>query len=143
MDFRIAAWLIFTAIVVLFNIWYCYKIYRKTSPKPSEKLLLENKNLQKTKKSKFTGRQKVILGVFSFFVIISALGSINWFSNKINKNIKSNPESKLCDNYPYISNSFAKKDEHKPAGEVIFDESGVEPIEVAEVIKPKPAREPI
>lgn len=143
MDFRIVAWLIFTTIIVLFNIWYCYKIYRKTSSKPSEKLLLENKNLQKTKKSKFTGRQKVILGIFSFFVIISALGSINYFAEKINKNIKSNPESKLYEKYPKISSSFAKKDEYETAGEVISDESGVEPIKVAEVIELKPAREPV
>ena len=43
MGFRLAAWLIFTAIVMLFNVWYCSKIYQKNVSKSSPKLLTETK----------------------------------------------------------------------------------------------------
>jgi uncharacterized ion transporter superfamily protein YfcC len=132
MDFRIAVWLIFTTIVVLFNIWYCSKIYQKPVSKTPQKPLLEIK--KEPKKPKFTGRQGIILAVFGIFLIGSILGQLNFFaSDKAEK-------TRLCDNNPYVSSSFAKEEKYLTVGEVVSEESGVEPVKIAKVIEPKPDR---
>ena len=138
MDFRIIAWLIFTTIVVLFNIWYCNKVYQKPSQKLPKKALLETKkNLKKIKKPKFTGLQKIILGVFGFFVVGSILGEIGWFAEKINKGGK----KPLWETCPEVSSSFAKKENFEVVGEITSTETGIKPVRIAKVTEPKPSRE--
>ncbi|CAJ0847568.1 2814_t:CDS:2 [Entrophospora sp. SA101] len=49
--FRLVSWLIFTAIIVLFNIWYCNKIYLKSSSQKKKETVKALPNKFAAKKS--------------------------------------------------------------------------------------------
>lgn len=80
--YRLVVWLIFTAIFILFNIWYCNKIYHGSasqSQKAPPKLLTSNKKNER----KLSRGVKWLIGIiFGFFITISILGSISWFAGE-------------------------------------------------------------
>ncbi|WP_147411650.1 hypothetical protein [endosymbiont GvMRE of Glomus versiforme] len=97
LPFSILCWIIFTTIVVLFNVWYCNKISHNSS-----------RNLQEFSKKKsekvplFNWKRKLTLFLTFFFVLIGILGSISYFASK-NKNKKEwTAEEK--ENYKIITN---------------------------------------
>ncbi|RHZ36633.1 hypothetical protein [endosymbiont GvMRE of Glomus versiforme] len=80
-SFRLASWLIFTIIFVLFNILYCNKIYYKSSSL-SQKKIPETLPVKKENEKKLSRGVKWLIGlVFGFSILITILGAIGWFAS--------------------------------------------------------------
>ncbi|KLL03203.1 MAG: hypothetical protein MRECE_24c018 [Mycoplasmataceae bacterium CE_OT135] len=99
--FRLVSWLIFTTIIVFFNIWYCNKIYLQSSSQKKKETVkaLPNKFVAKKPLSKKI--KWIIISVFGFFVLGSILGSIPWFA----KNLPGK-EGTIQEKAPYLSSSY-------------------------------------
>lgn len=76
--FRTITWLILTVIVVFFNIWYCNKVFYESSTK-----ILPVDNIEdNVGSSNFTKTKKIILFLFSFFIIGSILSQTENIANR-------------------------------------------------------------
>jgi len=79
-EFRLVSWLIFTAIIVLFNIWYCNKIYHQNYLQKPKKLPEVLPSKIESKKKTTSKIRWIVIAVFGFFLVGSILGSIPWFA---------------------------------------------------------------
>jgi uncharacterized ion transporter superfamily protein YfcC len=103
-NFRLLFFAIFTAIIVLFNVWYSNKIERKKEA--SEKDLTKEKNPYP-----FNKTRKIILFVAGFFLIISILGQFAPFAKMIEK-------SKITEKIPEEFTGKYEEKEHEDLGEL-------------------------
>ncbi|WNE40430.1 MAG: hypothetical protein GBAus27B_000497 [Mycoplasmataceae bacterium] len=103
-DFRLLFFAIFTAIIVLFNIWYCNKIEQKKEADKDE--LIKEKNSYP-----FDKTRKIVLFVAGFFLIISILGQFAPFAKMIER-------SKITDKTPEEFTGKYEEKEHEDLGEI-------------------------
>ena len=68
MGFRVVAWLILTAIVVMFNLWYCNKIFQKSKTETKQ---LTTRLTEKKATPIFNNARKIILILAGFFLLAS------------------------------------------------------------------------
>ena len=78
--FRLASWLIFTVIFVLFNIWYCNKIYYQSSSSKQKKTL-QVLPVKENGKKLSQGIKWLIGLIFGFSILITILGATSWFAS--------------------------------------------------------------
>ncbi|WP_147409626.1 hypothetical protein [endosymbiont GvMRE of Glomus versiforme] len=71
--FRMIAWLALTAIVVMFNLWYCNKVFQKRKIKTKQ---LTTQSITEKVTPKFTTARKWILFLAGFFLAISIAGQM-------------------------------------------------------------------
>lgn len=74
MGFRIISFLLFSTIIILFNIWYCSRNKKKLLDK-------ENNLVVKEGDLSFNRTRKIILAVAGFFLLGSVLGQISPLAN--------------------------------------------------------------
>jgi len=74
--FRLAVWLIFTTIFVLFNIWYCNKIYYESLSQSQKKIPKLLPPHEESKRKLSRGVKWLIGIIFGSFILVSILGSV-------------------------------------------------------------------
>ena len=99
--FRIVSFILFTTIIILFNIWYCSRNKKRASKSKSSNLTKE------TAPPPFNRTRKIILAVAGFFLLVGILAQVPWFADKSSK-IKDKVSDK-------ISSEF-KETEHEEMG---------------------------
>ena len=112
--FRVITWLALTAVVVMFNLWYCNKVFQRQKTK---QLTAQTITTEKVA-PKFTTARKWILFLAGFFFVISVVGSMcsraakKWEESKYNGKIP----SQITSSYKAGEDYSGKK--HEELGEV-------------------------
>lgn len=78
--FRTIVWVILTALIVFFNIWYCNRVYRASNQKK-----ITNQEQEAIKIPAFNWKKKFILLLSFFFILVSVLGTLSWSTKVIEK----------------------------------------------------------
>jgi uncharacterized ion transporter superfamily protein YfcC len=85
MGFRVISFILFSTIIILFNIWYCSRNKKKIITDKENHLVVKESNLS------FNRTRKIILAVAGFFLLGSICGQISPIAKLLNPTAEKAP----------------------------------------------------